>query len=185
MSLSDIQQHARRASLDNFALYTQLQTFIPPLLWLCYYLTRSGARVVAKNVGKRRSAGQNDVSLESTETLLTQKTKQPLVRRGSRSFQKILWWFGGDIVFRGDAWGHRDVWIFGSIWFVWLVLLCFVDTGNGECPYTCRKRFTCLFPRYCPSSQALRYHRSLATSNTIYHGYEILQSVHLGIRVIP
>ncbi|EMD84883.1 hypothetical protein COCC4DRAFT_155335 [Bipolaris maydis ATCC 48331] len=129
-SLSDVEQRARRESLDTFPLYAHLSTLVVPLVWLCYRFTHFSVRVLARTVGKRTSAGHVDASPESSKTLLAKETKQRFLRKRLRPYQRITWWLGHYIVIHGETWGRRDVWIFGSVWFAWLAFLCFLSTGN-------------------------------------------------------
>ncbi|KAK8058233.1 ferric reductase like transmembrane component [Apiospora phragmitis] len=120
--ISDAEKHARRLSLDSYGLYAQLSTLLPVAIALIVRLT----------VWFSRRESAQSVAYDAVPTSPGAKFIRESTTTGSaaRVFRRISWYLGGDIYVAGTNWGRRDQLIFGSLWTIWLVFLCFVGTGN-------------------------------------------------------
>lgn len=123
IEISDAEKHARRLSLDSYGLYAQLSTLVPVAVALIVRLavwlsTREAPRSIAYDVVPT-SPGAKYIR-ESTAS-------------GSmaRVWRRIAWYLEDDVYFAGVSWGRRDQLIFGGLWALWLVFLCFIGTGHG------------------------------------------------------
>lgn len=123
LDLSRAEKHARRQSLDKYALYAQLSALIPiGLIWLYQTLNKSSSR-----------QKRNYTAIPSSDPDSFNTPKQ------SNSWSKLRWWLGEDVVAFGEVLGQRDQWVGGLIWAFWLLVLCVAGTGNDYMHLT--KRF--------------------------------------------
>lgn len=115
--LSDEDKVARRESLDAFGIYAHYSAFVPPALYLIY---RLGSWALGKTQGKSASY-------------------EPIPSPGGRrdpsrlvvAWRKARWWLSEPVSRYGDR-GHRDEWVFGIAWTIWLLTLSVINTGTGE-----------------------------------------------------
>lgn len=123
LDLSTEEKHLRRQALDRYASYAQLSAFVPVWLFLLYRLT-SWAIGVAKSSKGSYDAIPNSPSLKSRR----------LSNAGSwgTHARQMQWWLNDEIVLFGQVWGRRDQFIVGTLWGIWLALLCVMGTGSGE-----------------------------------------------------
>lgn len=120
LDLSHAEKHARRQSLDRYALYAQLSALIPiGLIWLYQTLNKHSTR-------KR-----DYTAVPTSDSFNT--------RKQSSSWSKLRWWLGEDVVAFGEVLGQRDQWLGGIIWALWLLILCVAGTGTDYMHLT--KRF--------------------------------------------
>ncbi|KAI1654495.1 hypothetical protein F4813DRAFT_371115 [Daldinia decipiens] len=130
-ALDDAQKHARRQSLDRHAAYAQLSALIPIGL---IFLYRLGVFLL------RRASPYQPVAYSSVPSSPGLKhERQSPARYWSTTARRIAWWLGDDVVILGLNLGQRDQMVFGSLWSMWLVFLCFDGTGNDYLHLT--KRF--------------------------------------------
>ncbi|KAK1783291.1 ferric reductase like transmembrane component-domain-containing protein [Copromyces sp. CBS 386.78] len=122
LNLSQAEVHARRLSLDRYALYAQLSALIPiGLIWL--YQT------VNKSSSSRQK--RDYTAVPSSDSFNT--------RKQGNGWSKLRWWLGEDVVAFGEVLGQRDQWAGGIFWAVWLLVLCVAGTGRDYMHLT--KRF--------------------------------------------
>lgn len=123
LDLSQDEKHARRQSLDRYALYAQLSALIPiGLIWLYQTVNRSSSSSRQK---------RDYTAVSSSDSFNT--------RKQSNSWSKFRWWLGEDVVAFGEVLGQRDQWVGGIIWAIWLLILCVAGTGRDYMHLT--KRF--------------------------------------------
>ncbi|KAJ1324320.1 ferric-chelate reductase [Microdochium nivale] len=134
LDLDEAQKHARRESLDHYAAIAHASTLLPVLVAALYRLLSSrwngsksggggggGYTVVPGSPAlkhQRSRGGSSSGSLGATAF------------RASVWLRKASWWLGDDVVFLGKSWGQIDQLVFGLGWTAWLVVLCFVGTGD-------------------------------------------------------
>ncbi|KAK8035447.1 hypothetical protein PG993_010442 [Apiospora rasikravindrae] len=120
--ISDAEKHARRLSLDRYGLYAQLSTLLPIAV----------ALVVRLALWFSRRETTQKIAYDAVPTSPGAKYIRESTTTGSvgRVFRRITWYLEDDIYFAGRKWGRRDQFIFGSLWTLWLVFLCFIGTGN-------------------------------------------------------
>ncbi|KAK8065417.1 hypothetical protein PG997_012164 [Apiospora hydei] len=132
--ISDAEKHARRLALDSYGLYAQLSTLLPIAV----------ALVVRLAVWFSRRETTQKIAYDAVPTSPGAKYIRESTTTGSvgRVFRRISWYLGDDIYIAGKNWGRRDQFIFGGLWTVWLVFLCFMGTGNDYNHLT--KRFAAI-----------------------------------------
>ncbi|KAI0121930.1 ferric reductase like transmembrane component-domain-containing protein [Daldinia grandis] len=130
-ALDDAQKHARRQSLDRHAAYAQLSALIPIGLVLLYRLVVFILRRASPYQPVAYSAVPSSPGLKHD--------RQSPAGFWSTTARRIAWWLGDDVVILGLNLGQRDQMVFGSLWSMWLVFLCFDGTGNDYLHLT--KRF--------------------------------------------
>ncbi|OTB18071.1 hypothetical protein K445DRAFT_20537 [Daldinia sp. EC12] len=130
-ALDDAQKHARRQSLDRHAAYAQLSALIPIGLALLYRLGVLMFRRVSPYQPVAYSAVPSSPGLKHE--------RQSAAGSWTIRARRFAWWLGDDVVVLGFNLGQRDQIIFGSLWPIWLVFLCFIGTGNDYLHLT--KRF--------------------------------------------
>ncbi len=124
VDLDTAQLQARRHTLDRYGLIAQLSTLVPVALFLLY-------RLVAWGIARVTGSGRGKYAAVPDSPALKQQ-RLSVVGSLSAGARKVAWWFGDDVVFLGWNWGPRDQIIGGAVWTIWLLVLCVVDTGNGE-----------------------------------------------------
>ena len=123
VDLSDSEKALRRQALDRYAFFAQISALLPVLIVLAFRVNLLAARWAGD-----RSKGSYD-AVPNSPALKSQR------RSGlgalSTHVRQLRWWLGDDIVLFGQVWGQRDEWIVGSLWAIWLSLLCVLGTGSG------------------------------------------------------
>ena len=121
LDLDQADKHARRLTLDRYAGYAQLSSLIPVVVVLLYRIGRWAARSAASRKGSYNAIPNS-----------------PLLKFERRSaggwetqINKLKWWLGGEVQLFGQLYGHRDQWVFGGLWTIWLLFLCIAETGQG------------------------------------------------------
>lgn len=130
ITLDDAQKQARRESLDRHAAIAQFSAAVPIAVILLY---RLGSWLAT------RSSSQRGAYAAVPGSPVLKQKRLSAAGSWTSTFRAIGWWFGDDVVFLGQNWGQRDQMIAGAGWFLWLVFLCFNDTGNDYLHLT--KRF--------------------------------------------
>ncbi|EJT75492.1 metalloreductase Fre8 [Gaeumannomyces tritici R3-111a-1] len=123
----------RREALDRYALYSQLLVLLPVVGLL--------ARRVLSNAFKSSSGDDSSPSAYSAVPDSPQAKSRRSSAWGSRAgaLRAALWWLGGEVHLLGEHRGERLVWLLGGGWAAWLLLLCFLETGDDYLHLT--KRF--------------------------------------------
>ena len=106
---------ARRLTLDAFGIYAHLSAYVPVFAYLLY---RLGSWALGRTQGKGASY-------------------EPVARSARRqnsglaaAWRRARWWLS-EPVSQTRRFGHRDEWVFGIAWTLWLLALCVKDTGTG------------------------------------------------------
>ncbi|KAK6833868.1 PLP-dependent transferase [Apiospora arundinis] len=120
--ISDAEKHARRLALDSYAFYAQVSTLVPVAV----------ALIVRLAIWLSRREAPRSIAYDAVPTSPGAKYSRESTTSGSvsRVWRRISWYLEDDIYFAGVSWGRRDQFIFGGLWALWLVFLCFVGTGN-------------------------------------------------------
>ncbi|KAJ5167279.1 uncharacterized protein N7482_006060 [Penicillium canariense] len=131
LDLTPDEKAHRRELLSQYAFFSQLSVLIPILGYGVYrlgawLLARKGAFDVAyaalwQSPGSTESAG--DSSAVSRKAI-------------ARRWRSVQWWWNGEVA---PNWGLRGQWIAASVWTVWLLGLCLLQTGHDYLHVT--KRF--------------------------------------------
>jgi hypothetical protein len=124
INLDTAQAQARRRVLDRYGLIAQLSTLVPIVLFLLY-------RLVRWTIAKASRSGRGTYAAVPGSPSLKHQRLTPAGWWNTKT-RKVVWWLGDDVVAFGSNWGPRDQIIGGVLWTIWLLVLCIVDTGNGE-----------------------------------------------------
>lgn len=115
--LTDQDKAARRESLDAAARYAHYSAFVPAAIYVVY---RLGSSVLGTSRG---SANYEPVASSARN------------RRGASGVaatrRRVRWWLSEPVSKTGDR-GHRDEWVFGIGWALWLLYLSVNGTGTGK-----------------------------------------------------
>ena len=117
IDLTAEEKAARRDTLDSYAFLAHYSAYVAPALYLLY---RLGAWAFGGSSRKSRS-------YEPISSGRRHRGASGL----AVAWRKAKWWFSEPVSKTGDH-GHRDEWILGIAWAIWLLTLCFIDTGNGR-----------------------------------------------------
>lgn len=124
VDLSDAQKHERRELLYLYAAVAQISVFAPLLLLQVYFLVKWT---------NRRWQAQADLEMPSSPHLKSDRSRKGWNRfRFTTVFRKAVWWSGDSItVLRYDL-GRKGEVLLAVVWASWLLLLCFMQTGDGK-----------------------------------------------------
>lgn len=143
LDLSQAEKHARRQSLDRYALYAQLSALIPiGLVWLYQTLNKSSS-----------SRKRDYTAVPSSDSFNT--------RKQSNWWSKLRWWLSEDVVAFEEVLGQRDQWVGGITWAAWLLILCVAGTSRDYMHLT--KRFGII----AVSQYPLQYMLTLKSFNPV------------------
>ncbi|GAW24368.1 hypothetical protein ANO14919_139520 [Xylariales sp. No.14919] len=123
VDLTTEQRQARRHTLDRYGLIAQLSALVPVALFLLY-------RLVAWGVARATGSNSRGRYAEIPHSPTLKQHRLSVVGLWSATARKVAWWFGDDVLFLGYNWGPRDQIIAGTLWTIWLLALCVVETGN-------------------------------------------------------
>jgi hypothetical protein len=115
-TLNDEEKHARRVLLEYYPMIAQWSVLVVIVFFQISYLVSWVIR-----------RGLNDERPRSP-SFNKRGNKWPWLRSGLQTSTKLRWWIRKDVV---KGWGTRAEWIGGGLWTVWLIYLCFAQTGNG------------------------------------------------------
>lgn len=124
LNLGEAEKHARRETINSYAAYAQLSALVPVALFLLYRLASWARKSLVNSRNGSYDAIPNSPSLK--------------VQRGTTwgswdtRMQKLRWWLGDEVYIFGRSYGQRDQWVFGSLWAVWMSVMCVVETGHGK-----------------------------------------------------
>lgn len=99
VDLSEAEKHARRQTLNRYALYAQLSALVPVALVLLHRLV--------KWVAVTRESRNGDYAAVPSSPVLKVRRHSSLGAWSSRS-RRARWWLGEDVVVAGMGWGQRD-----------------------------------------------------------------------------
>ncbi|KAK3899556.1 Ferric/cupric reductase transmembrane component 2 [Staphylotrichum tortipilum] len=126
IDLSGDEKHARRQTLDKYALYAQLSALAPVAVLLLYRLAR---RAVSAGASGGSGGARGDYAAVPSSPVLKERRSSNAGAWAARS-RRARWWLGEDVVAAGMVLGQRDQWIVGILWTAWLLLLCVLETGE-------------------------------------------------------
>lgn len=117
VDLTPEEKAVRRLTLDAFGTYAHFSAYVPVFAFLLY---RLGSWACGGSPSK--SASYEPIGSSARKS------------RGSSGlggvWRRAKWWLSEPVSPSGH-YGHRDEWIFGTAWFLWLFALCVIDTGTG------------------------------------------------------
>lgn len=123
IDLTEAEKVARRETLGKYGLIAQLSALVPVVLLLLFRLGKW-----ATESGNSRNGEYNSIP---SSPVLKRKRSDGLGHRDIL-IRKAKWWLGEDVVGFGLHMGQRDQWLVGTVWLSWLILLGFLETGEGE-----------------------------------------------------
>ncbi|KXJ89351.1 ferric reductase NAD binding domain-domain-containing protein [Microdochium bolleyi] len=133
LDLDAAQKHARRETLDHYAAVAHGSTLLPVFAAALYRLVlwAMKGRTSPSPSGNSSSRGAY-VAVPGSPALKHQNSNGGSGTVGSTRawLRKTSWWLGDDVVLLGRSWGQRDQYVFGAGWSLWLLVLCFVGTGD-------------------------------------------------------
>lgn len=131
LDLNPDEKHQRRLSLDFYAEVAQLSVLVPLFYLQIYFLI----------VWARRKFF--DSSFSNVRTKRDEGNKSLAVSKWRRWWRRLEWWAGGRVneSSKGGLGEQSLAWAFGearrgevvlgTVWGLWLVACCFLDTGHG------------------------------------------------------
>lgn len=125
LKLTKDEVHARRETIDRYALYAQISTLLPALVLAVARVTLRRLRNGANIAGR----GTYDAVPHSPTIKNHRRT---LVGSLGHKARIVSWWLETDVSLFGFAAGVREQWLLGVGTFCWLLLLCVLETGDGE-----------------------------------------------------
>lgn len=124
VDLTDAQKQHRRVLLDTYGLIAQASAGVVLILIQLYFL--------AQWFGQRRGAS-NGLDVPSSPSLKqTQQGGRFNTRAVAQWWRRLSWWFGDSVQILGFDLGTNGQITIATAWTVWLLLLSFAETGNGE-----------------------------------------------------
>ena len=123
LDLTEAEKLARRQALDRYASYAQLSVLVPLGALFVYRIVQSG-------LSRQHSAGKSYDVIPNSPDLKAQR--QASTNSWTALLRRARWWLGEEVVLSGTVLGHRDQWVGGSLWALWLLLLCVLETNQGE-----------------------------------------------------
>jgi len=121
--LSSDQKHERRLLLDQYATIAQASVLVPLLVlqlyffayWIRSHWTNSNVLETPGSPHEKAAGRRPDV-----------------LTRAKTSLRIFLWWAGEPVVIGDYYVSTRGELLGASAWFAWLLLLCVLQTGDGE-----------------------------------------------------
>lgn len=126
ITLDDHQKELRRQSLDHYASLAHWSAFSPIAAYLTFKLVQ---RILSKRIRPNSHGGGTYQRVPGSPLA---KAKQ-MTASGelATKWAKWKWWMADELFVLGEYRGKRDEWLLGAAWFLWLLGLCVVGTGNG------------------------------------------------------
>jgi hypothetical protein len=123
VDLTDAQKLSRRTLLDTYGLVAQASAGIVLIVIQLFFLAQ----------WTRRQRQQNGSDVPGSPSLKhLQKSGHPSLRALGRRWRRFEWWSGDSLVVFGVGCGTNGQVLAAALWTIWLLALCFVETGNGE-----------------------------------------------------
>lgn len=110
----------RRKLLNQYGLYSQLSVLIPILAYQIYRLV---LWLWARN--QRPNAEYSAVA----EPPVALRQKDSYFPGLSTRWKAAQWWLDGELT---PYLGSRKRWVVGGTWSLWMLILCFSQTGHGK-----------------------------------------------------
>jgi hypothetical protein len=124
VDLTDAQKHDRRVLLDAYGLVAQASAGVVLILIQLYFL--------AQWVRQQRTSSDG-VDVPSSPSLKnSQKGRRLNTRVVAQWWRRLTWWTGDSVKLLGVDLGTNGQITAAVTWTVWLLYLCFAETGNGK-----------------------------------------------------
>ena len=123
VDLTDAQKHQRRLLLDRYAVIAQVSVLLPLLVlqarllsfWINRNIRQTASNEAPSSPYLKSAQRQGGFSLRSLRT----------------SYRRWYWWASEPLSLFGDHLGSRGEVLGAAVWTVWLLVLCFLQTGDG------------------------------------------------------
>jgi hypothetical protein len=123
VDLTEAQKISRRTLLDTYGLVAQASAGIVLIVIQLFFL--------AQWLRRKRQHNSSDVP-GSPSLKHLQKSGQPNLQAIERWWRRLEWWSGDSLLVFGVDCGTNGQVLTATLWTAWLLVLCFVETGNGE-----------------------------------------------------
>lgn len=120
---TEAQKISRRTLLDTYGLVAQASAGIVLIVIQLIFLAQWSRR-------KQQQSGSNVPSSPSLK--YSQKSGTSSLKAIERRWRRLEWWSGDSLVVFGIDCGTNGQILAATFWTVWLLILCFAETGNGE-----------------------------------------------------
>ncbi|KAF2001697.1 hypothetical protein P154DRAFT_553449 [Amniculicola lignicola CBS 123094] len=125
VNLNDDQKHARRRLLELYPAVAEWSVLVVIALFQLSFLLSWLLKYALEDERPGSPSFSKRVSGSAA-----------WLKNARQHWARLRWWARKPVM---RNWGSRGEWIFGSLWAVWLLYLCVVDTGNDYLHLT--KRF--------------------------------------------
>ena len=124
VDLTDAQKQHRRVLLDAYGLAAQASAGVALILIQLYFLAQWL---------KQQRNGSDGIDVPSSPSLKnSQKGGRLNTRVVAQWWRRLAWWSGDSVKVLGLELGTNGQITAAVAWTVWLLYLCFAETGNGE-----------------------------------------------------
>ena len=168
VSLNEEQKHQRRIALNTYANIAQ-SSILTLLLVIQVYHFALWVTV--------RWAKKSGVDAVSSPRIKEERLGHWNGARGWQAYaRRVKWWFGERVEVAGAYLGSRGQVGLAAIWLIWLLVLCFPDTGDGTISPTdiAPTQITYIIPnRLSPPNKTLRNSSSLPAASPLPPGVQI------------
>ena len=123
LDLTPEQKAHRRELLDRYATIAQLSALIPLKATALYLLTQWI---------HDRWMDRGDRDIPSSPYLKEAKTRRGVLWRVRCWSRRVTWWAGEPVEVWGYGFAKRGEVLGAAVWTAWLLLLCVLQTGDGE-----------------------------------------------------
>lgn len=127
LDLTTEQKLQRRENLDFYGLVAQVSILLP-LFWLqAYFLVAWAQAKLFSYTGDELSSTPGSPYAKAV------RRERGLTSTGlAIRWRRFTWWCGDSLVVRDVRLGTNGQVAAAALWTIWLLILCFVDTGKGE-----------------------------------------------------
>jgi hypothetical protein len=123
VDLTDAQKQHRRVLLDACGLVAQASAGVVLILIQLYFLAQ----------WLKQRNGSDGLDVPSSPSLKnSQKPGRLNTRVAAQWWRRFAWWSGDSVKILGTDLGTNGQITAAVAWTVWLLYLCFAETGNGE-----------------------------------------------------
>jgi hypothetical protein len=124
VDLTDARKQHRRVLLDAYGLVAQASAGVVLILIQLYFLARWL---------RQQRTGSDGLDVPSSPSLKnSQKGRRLNTRVVTQWWRRFAWWCGDSVRLLGIDLGTNGQITAAVAWTVWLLYLCFAETGNGE-----------------------------------------------------
>lgn len=139
VDLTDDEKHLRRLLLDRYGVIAQVSVLLPLLVlqgrllsfWISRNISQSATVDEPSSPYLKSTQSQGKLSINSFKA----------------SLRRWQWWAGEPVSLFGDKLGTRGEVLGAAMWLVWLLVLCFVQTGDGTSVIESMWHFPLLTPQ--------------------------------------